>query len=191
MHPTGQDISGGTIFRVATKHPEDVRSFTAIEMGLAGFGLEGLADVTHGGSWHIDSLPLRACRRCSSWADTISSCQAVRRYPPNCPAPWWPRYEEPMAWVQQEFDDCARFVRMLAAAPIPHLRAMTSPTAMWRLSSWMMDTEEWVLDLGKNGTLHPRSIPSAEVMPLMAAVWWPARLTPAVAAATRSATSVA
>lgn len=31
-------------------------SFTAIEMGLAGFGLEGLADVTHGGAWHIGVL---------------------------------------------------------------------------------------------------------------------------------------
>ena len=38
------------------RHPEDVRSLTAIEMGLAGFGLEGLADVTHGGSWHIGVL---------------------------------------------------------------------------------------------------------------------------------------
>jgi hypothetical protein len=33
-----------------------VRSLTAIEMGLAGFGLEGLADVTRGGSWHIGVL---------------------------------------------------------------------------------------------------------------------------------------
>ncbi|MNW57701.1 hypothetical protein D3C74_355240 [compost metagenome] len=37
-------------------HPEDVRSFTAIEMGLAGFGLESLGDITHGGSWHIGVL---------------------------------------------------------------------------------------------------------------------------------------
>ena len=56
MHLTGQDISGGTVFRLAATHPEDVLSFTAIEMGLAGFGLEGLADVTHGGSWHIGVL---------------------------------------------------------------------------------------------------------------------------------------
>ena len=56
MHVTGQDISGGTVFRLAATHPEDVRSVTAIEMGLAGFGLEGLADVTHGGSWHIGAL---------------------------------------------------------------------------------------------------------------------------------------
>ena len=56
MHVTGQDISGGTVFRLAATHPEDVRSVTAIEMGLAGFGLEGLADVTHGGSWHIGVL---------------------------------------------------------------------------------------------------------------------------------------
>jgi hypothetical protein len=31
-------------------------SFTAIEMSLAGFGLEALADVTHGGAWHIGVL---------------------------------------------------------------------------------------------------------------------------------------
>jgi len=53
MHVTGQDISGGTVFRLASSYPADVLSLTAIEMGLAGFGLEGLADITHGGSWHI------------------------------------------------------------------------------------------------------------------------------------------
>jgi pimeloyl-ACP methyl ester carboxylesterase len=56
VHLTGQDISGATVFRLATAHPEDVRSLTAIEMGLAGFGLERLADVTHGGAWHIGVL---------------------------------------------------------------------------------------------------------------------------------------
>ena len=56
VHLTGQDISGSTVFRLATIHPEDVRSFTAIEMGLAGYGLESLADVAHGGSWHIGVL---------------------------------------------------------------------------------------------------------------------------------------
>src|SRR5690349_5847724 len=38
------------------RHPQDVRSLIATEMGLAGFGLEALADVTHGGSWHIGVL---------------------------------------------------------------------------------------------------------------------------------------
>jgi pimeloyl-ACP methyl ester carboxylesterase len=56
VHLTGQDISGGTVFRLATTHPEDVLSFTAIETGLAGFGAEGLADVTHGGAWHVGVL---------------------------------------------------------------------------------------------------------------------------------------
>ena len=56
VHLTGQDISGATVFRLAVTHPEDVLSFTAIEMGLAGFGLERLADVTHGGAWHIGIL---------------------------------------------------------------------------------------------------------------------------------------
>src|SRR5580700_11797032 len=54
VHLTGEDISGATVFRLAVAHPEQVRSFTAIEMGLAGFGLEDLADVTHGGTWHIE-----------------------------------------------------------------------------------------------------------------------------------------
>src|SRR5487761_823073 len=56
VHLTGQDISGATVFRLAVTHPEDVLSLTAIEMGLAGFGLEMLADVTHGGAWHIGVL---------------------------------------------------------------------------------------------------------------------------------------
>lgn len=53
---TGQDISGATVFRLASTHPKDVLSLTAIEMGLPGFGLEGFADVTHGGSWYIGFL---------------------------------------------------------------------------------------------------------------------------------------
>ncbi|MET7879194.1 alpha/beta hydrolase [Micromonospora profundi] len=56
VHLTGQDISGATVFRLATTYPEDVLSFTAIEMGLPGFGLEMLADITHGGAWHIGVL---------------------------------------------------------------------------------------------------------------------------------------
>ncbi|MEU6411980.1 alpha/beta hydrolase [Microbispora sp. NPDC046933] len=56
VHLTGQDISGATVFRLATTHPEDVLSLTAIEMGLPGFGLETLADVTRGGAWHIGVL---------------------------------------------------------------------------------------------------------------------------------------
>jgi pimeloyl-ACP methyl ester carboxylesterase len=56
VHITGQDISGGAVFRLVSTHPEDILSFTAIEMGLAGFGLEGKGDITHGGSWHIGVL---------------------------------------------------------------------------------------------------------------------------------------
>ncbi|MFS0704707.1 alpha/beta fold hydrolase [Cellulomonas sp. 179-A 9B4 NHS] len=56
VHLVGQDIAGGTLYRLAGDHPGDVRSLTAIEMGLGGFGLEGFADVTHGGSWHIGVL---------------------------------------------------------------------------------------------------------------------------------------
>ncbi|MFI5911735.1 alpha/beta fold hydrolase [Dactylosporangium sp. NPDC051541] len=56
VHLTGQDISGGTVFRLAATHPEDVASFTAIETGLAGYGLEAFADVTRGGAWYIGVL---------------------------------------------------------------------------------------------------------------------------------------
>ena len=56
VHLTGQDISGATVFRLATTYPLDVLSLTAIEMGLPGFGMEMLADVTHGGAWYIGVL---------------------------------------------------------------------------------------------------------------------------------------
>jgi pimeloyl-ACP methyl ester carboxylesterase len=56
VHITGQDISGASVFRLATMHPENVLSFTAIEMRLPGFGLEAFADITHGGAWYIGLL---------------------------------------------------------------------------------------------------------------------------------------
>ncbi|GIM89218.1 alpha/beta fold hydrolase [Paractinoplanes toevensis] len=56
VHLTGQDITGTTVFRLAAGHPEDVLTLTAIETGLAGYGVEALADVTHGGAWHIGVL---------------------------------------------------------------------------------------------------------------------------------------
>jgi pimeloyl-ACP methyl ester carboxylesterase len=56
MHVVGQDLSGGVVFRLASTHAEDVISLTAIESGLAGFGAERLADVTHGGVWYIGAL---------------------------------------------------------------------------------------------------------------------------------------
>jgi len=56
VHLTGQDISGAAVLRLAATHPQDVLGLTAIEMGLPGFGLERLADVTHGGTWYIGVL---------------------------------------------------------------------------------------------------------------------------------------
>jgi hypothetical protein len=41
---------------VSARHPELVKTYTAIETGRPGFGLEMLADVTHGGAWHIGVL---------------------------------------------------------------------------------------------------------------------------------------
>jgi pimeloyl-ACP methyl ester carboxylesterase len=56
VHLTGQDISGPATFRLAAGQPDLVRSYAGIETGLPGFGLERLADVTHGGTWHIGVL---------------------------------------------------------------------------------------------------------------------------------------
>lgn len=56
VHVTGQDIGGVSTFRLAAGHPKLIRSYAAIETGLPGFGLEMLADVTHGGTWHIGVL---------------------------------------------------------------------------------------------------------------------------------------
>ena len=56
VHVLCQDISGGPGFRFAATHPADVLSFTAVEAALAGYGLELLADVAHGGSWHVGFL---------------------------------------------------------------------------------------------------------------------------------------
>ena len=56
VHVLCQDISGGLTFRFAAQHPADTLSFTAVESTLAGFGLEALADVNHGGSWHVGLL---------------------------------------------------------------------------------------------------------------------------------------
>ena len=56
VHISAQDISGATVFRLVATYPEDVLSFSAIEMGLPGFGLESFADVTQGGAWYIGLL---------------------------------------------------------------------------------------------------------------------------------------
>lgn len=56
VHVLGQDISGGVVYRLAATYPEDVLSLTGVETGLAGFGAERLADVTHGGAWYIGAL---------------------------------------------------------------------------------------------------------------------------------------
>jgi len=56
VHLTGQDISGVSTFRLAAEHPDLVRSFTAIETALPGYGMESFADVAHGGMWHVGFL---------------------------------------------------------------------------------------------------------------------------------------
>jgi pimeloyl-ACP methyl ester carboxylesterase len=56
VHLLAQDVAGGTLLRLAAAHPADLASVMAVELGLAGFGLEAFADVTHGGSWHLGTL---------------------------------------------------------------------------------------------------------------------------------------
>lgn len=56
VHLVGQDIGGPTTFRLAATRPDLVTSYTAIETALPGFGFELLADVAHGGAWHIGVL---------------------------------------------------------------------------------------------------------------------------------------
>jgi pimeloyl-ACP methyl ester carboxylesterase len=56
VHLLCQDVSGGTGFRFAATHPDDVVSFIGVETTLAGFGLEALADVNGFGSWHVGFL---------------------------------------------------------------------------------------------------------------------------------------
>ncbi|WP_369056361.1 alpha/beta hydrolase [Kineococcus terrestris] len=53
VHVLGQDVAGPVVFRLATTHPEDVLSLTAVETALPGFGFEALADVARGGAWHV------------------------------------------------------------------------------------------------------------------------------------------
>lgn len=56
VHLLTQDISGAAAFRLASRHPEKLLSLTAVEAGLAGFGLEAFADITQGGAWYIGVL---------------------------------------------------------------------------------------------------------------------------------------
>ena len=56
VHLLGQDISGVTAYRLAATRPELVRSLTAVETTLPGFGMERLADAAHGGIWHVGFL---------------------------------------------------------------------------------------------------------------------------------------
>ncbi|GAA2586174.1 alpha/beta hydrolase [Winogradskya consettensis] len=56
VHVLCQDASGPPVFQFAATHPGDVLSFTGVETTLTGYGLELLADVNHGGSWHVGFL---------------------------------------------------------------------------------------------------------------------------------------
>ncbi len=56
VHLSGQDIGGTSAFRLAAGHPGLVRSLTAIETALPGYGFEKFADVANGGVWHVGFL---------------------------------------------------------------------------------------------------------------------------------------
>ncbi len=77
VHLTGQDVSGATVLRLAAGHPEDVLGLTTIEMGLPEFGLEMLADVTHGVSGTSAFLPRPGSQRCCSRAGSASSSASL------------------------------------------------------------------------------------------------------------------
>lgn len=53
VHLAAQDLSGGLAIRFAATHPEDVLSFIGTETTFPGYGMEMLADVNNGGSWHL------------------------------------------------------------------------------------------------------------------------------------------
>jgi pimeloyl-ACP methyl ester carboxylesterase len=116
MHVVGQDVSGGVVYRLAATHPEDVISLTAIEAGLAGFGAEGLADVTHGGAWYIGALAAPGV------ADLLFEKEArafVGEY-------LYPLYGVPATAVSPE--DVAEFARTYGRSPAdsPARRASTA-----------------------------------------------------------------
>lgn len=54
LHLAAQDFSGPLAFRLAANHPQDVKSFIAIETGLPGFGLEFLANPMI--AWYFGTL---------------------------------------------------------------------------------------------------------------------------------------
>lgn len=54
VHLAAQDFSGPLAFRLAATYPQEVRSFTAIETGLPGFGLEILANPII--AWYFGTL---------------------------------------------------------------------------------------------------------------------------------------
>lgn len=56
VHLVVQDVSGAIGVTLAATHPDDVRSLTAIESTLPGYGFELLADVNGFGSWHVGFL---------------------------------------------------------------------------------------------------------------------------------------
>jgi pimeloyl-ACP methyl ester carboxylesterase/quinol monooxygenase YgiN len=56
VHLLGQDLGGPTTYRLAATAQDLVRSYTFVESGLSGFGLEALMDVAKGGRWHFGFL---------------------------------------------------------------------------------------------------------------------------------------
>ena len=54
VHLLAQDFSGPLAYRLAASHPQDLLSFTAVETGLPGFGLEILTNPMI--AWHFGIL---------------------------------------------------------------------------------------------------------------------------------------
>ncbi|WP_382305428.1 alpha/beta fold hydrolase [Herbiconiux sp. UC225_62] len=53
VHLAAQDVSGALAIRFAASHPDDVLSYIGTETTFPGYGMEMLADVNNGGSWHL------------------------------------------------------------------------------------------------------------------------------------------
>ena len=134
MHVVGQDLSGSTVFRLAATHPEDVTSLTAIESGLAGFGAEALADVTHGGAWYIGAL---ASPGVAALLFEKEASAFIGEY-------LYPLYDVPTSVVGQ--DDVTEFARTYGRAG-----GFAGATALYRS---MLAEGDDLRDLAQRAPLH-------------------------------------
>ncbi|WP_089802367.1 hypothetical protein [Cellulomonas sp. KH9] len=68
-----QDLSGAAVTRFAAAHPESVRSVTAVETGLAGFGLEAPDRLAEALLRFVADLDAQAAGRTAGGADRTAT----------------------------------------------------------------------------------------------------------------------